>query len=82
MYELFRVSKLYPRSFSCKILSMSKLGDLKGLNIHPTPFLATNPKSSGSPKDIQKSEKSASSVTNWLYFSRISHKTMFKHIKK
>ena len=31
-------SKLYQLSFSCKILSMSKLDDVQGLNIYPDPL--------------------------------------------
>ena len=31
---------------------MSKLGDIQGLNVHPTPISATVPKFSGSPKDM------------------------------
>ena len=46
------LSKLYPISFAYKILSICKLGDFQGLNIYTTPFLATLPKSPGSPKDI------------------------------
>ena len=48
----FGKSNLYLLSFSWKILSMSKLGDIQGLNVHPTPISATVPKFSGSPKDM------------------------------
>ena len=54
---------------------------LRAKNPPPPPFFAILPKSSGSPKDTQKSEKSADSGTNWLYFNRISYQTMFKCIK-
>ena len=46
----FGKSNLDLLSFSWKIISMSELGDIQGLNIHPTPILATGPKLSGSPK--------------------------------
>ena len=48
----FGKSNLYLLSFSWKILSMSELGDIRGLNVHPTPIFATAPKFSGSPEDI------------------------------
>ena len=50
---IFRV-KPTVSTFVFVILSMSKLDDFQRLNIHPTPFIATLQKSSGSPKDTNQ----------------------------